>query len=81
MDIDPDNPGYAGQLGCGRLDVAAAMDVQPDVGADLDEDGSVGVSDLALLLQQWGAVDAAADLDDDGVVGVADLVILITYWG
>ena len=52
---------------------------------DLDGDGSVGVSDLLILLASWGPCppkgDCTADLNDDGNVGVADLLILLANWG
>ncbi|MCA9291544.1 MAG: hypothetical protein KDA25_10470, partial [Phycisphaerales bacterium] len=50
--------------------------------ADLDDDGTVGASDLAALLAAWGPCAAcAADLDGDGTVGPADLAILLGAWG
>lgn len=48
--------------------------------ADLDGDGSVGGSDLSILLNQWGGV-GTADLDGDGTVGGGDLAILLNAWG
>lgn len=47
--------------------------------ADLDFDGSVGPSDLAILLGAWGD-DGLADLDLDGSVGPSDLAILLGNW-
>ena len=53
--------------------------------ADLDGDGSVGVSDLLILLAEWGPCtdcgDCSADLDDDCTVGVSDLLFLLANWG
>lgn len=53
--------------------------------ADLDGDGSVGASDLAILLGSWGPCppegDCPADLDSDGQVGASDLAILLGSWG
>ncbi len=53
--------------------------------ADLDGDGSVGASDLAILLGSWGPCptegDCPADLDGDGVVDALDLAILLGSWG
>jgi hypothetical protein len=48
--------------------------------ADLDDDGSVGASDLAALLSAWGAT-GGADLDGDGSVGASDLAALLSAWG
>lgn len=47
---------------------------------DLDGDGSVGASDLAILLGNWGA-SGAGDFDGNGVVNAADLSSLLANWG
>lgn len=47
---------------------------------DLDDDGVVGASDLAILLAAWGGT-GPADLDRDGTVGASDLAILLAAWG
>ena len=53
---------------------------------DLDEDGTVGILDLLLLLSSWGPCPdppepCAADLDGDGAVGILDLLTLLANWG
>lgn len=49
---------------------------------DLDGDGAVGSSDLAILLGAWGPCIGAclADLDGDGAVGPGDVAILLGAW-
>lgn len=48
---------------------------------DLDLDGEVGPSDLAVLLSLWGLGGAfVPDLDGDGLVGPGDLAILLANW-
>jgi len=50
--------------------------------SDLNGDNVVGVSDLLLLLSEWGAGDCSvADINDDGDVAVADLLELLSSWG
>ena len=50
--------------------------------ADLDGDGFVGASDLAILLGSWGPCDGCpADFDGDGDVNAADLAQLLGAWG
>ena len=52
---------------------------------DVDGDGSVGASDLLILLASWGPCppkgECTADLNNDGSVGAADLLILLANWG
>ena len=52
---------------------------------DLDGDGSVGASDLLILLANWGRCadcdDCNADIDGNCTVGAADLLILLSNWG
>ncbi|MHC5028261.1 MAG: CE1 family esterase [Planctomycetota bacterium] len=67
----------------GRTAIFDYFDAHPRAAcsADLDGDGSVGASDLVLLITSWGGGGGAADLDGDGSVTVADLVLLIGAWG
>ncbi|MHC4414366.1 MAG: RHS repeat domain-containing protein [Planctomycetota bacterium] len=49
---------------------------------DLDDDGFVGIVDLAALLAAWGPNPGhPADLDLDDFVGIADLLELLANWG
>jgi hypothetical protein len=49
--------------------------------SDLDGDGSVGPSDLSILLGAWGAsAGGPADLNSDGTIDQADLALLIGAW-
>ncbi len=83
--MDVDDPGYDTDTGWGLVDAAAALaEVESGLGspADLDGDGSVGPSDLALLLASWGPCGSCgADLDGDGSVGASDIAILLAAWG
>lgn len=57
----------------------------PGSPADLDGDGSVGTSDLLILLSNWGPCDdcnmCLGDLDNDCAIGTSDLLILLANWG
>ena len=68
----------------GGLDGSHFILFGPIIG-DLDGDGTVGISDLLILLASWGSCDECdncpADLNDDCTVGVADLLILLANWG
>ncbi len=52
---------------------------------DIDYDHVMGVSDLLIMLEQWGQCELCdtcrADLDGDRTVGVPDLLILLEQWG
>lgn len=60
------------------------FDLNPTPG-DINCDGSVGASDLLILLFAWGSCtycqDCDADLNGDCSVGAADLLILLANWG
>lgn len=62
-------------------DAFIRQSVAPACLADLDEDGSIGSGDLAILLGSWGPGGGSADLDGDTVVGSGDLAILLGTWG
>lgn len=57
----------------------------PACPADLDGDGAVGLSDLSVLLTNYGAgggmTPADGDLDGDGDVDLADLSALLERFG
>ncbi|MCE2884515.1 MAG: DNRLRE domain-containing protein [Planctomycetaceae bacterium] len=63
-----------------RLEVTYIPPTATNV-ADLDDDGFVAGSDLALLLAAWGTPSPTADLDDDGSVDAQDLAIMLSNWG
>ncbi len=48
--------------------------------ADLDCDGKVGPTDLAILAEAWGSRKSAADLDGSATVDAPDLAILLGAW-
>ncbi|MEE9131597.1 MAG: hypothetical protein V3T84_16400 [Phycisphaerales bacterium] len=49
---------------------------------DLDNNGTVGASDLLSLLVQWGTDPGGPpDFDGDGNVGASDLLTLLVNWG
>jgi hypothetical protein len=78
------DPGLAPNLGA----IAGLQHVVLHIGVpgDLDGDGAVAGSDLALLLAAWAQSSAdaghlAADLSGDGFVDAADLAMLLASWG
>ncbi len=76
----------AGAAGAGQpsanqmLSIAVASVIAPPCPADLDGDGVVGASDVALLLGAWG-MPGPGDLDGNGVVGSGDVALVLGAWG
>ena len=52
---------------------------EPCVG-DVNEDGTVAVSDLLMVIDQWGG-SGSADINGDGIVDVSDILALVGNWG
>ncbi len=63
----------------GRAYVIAGT-IGPPCPGDLNGDGMVSGTDLAILLGAWG-LPGDADLSGDGVVGSSDLALLVGSWG
>ena len=65
--------------------------LHPDIGAfeaassaktgDLDGDNDVDISDLSILITNWGISSGPADIDNSGDVDIFDLSILLSNWG
>jgi len=49
-------------------------------GGDLNSDGKIDVTDLGILLSNWGG-SGTADINNDGKIDVTDLGILLSNWG
>ena len=64
-------------------DAGSAYLCTPPCPWDINDDGSVGTTDLLLLLSAWGPVtpDHPADFDGDGNVSTLDLLLLLGQWG
>ncbi len=76
-----------GSWAAGTTDPIAGADTPggPNLGCgDLDADGEIGVSDLLVLLSQWGDCPegsaCSAVFDGDGLVNTIDLDTLLANW-
>ncbi|MFM1804076.1 MAG: Dockerin type domain [Planctomycetota bacterium] len=50
--------------------------------ADLDCNGLVDASDLAIVLNGWGACGGCAgDIDGNGTIDASDLALVLNAWG
>jgi hypothetical protein len=48
---------------------------------DINEDGAVNVSDLLMVIDQWGEAGGPSDINGDGIVDVSDLLAIVGNWG
>jgi hypothetical protein len=67
----------------GNISTAAALSVSTVAltPGDVNGDGHVDVTDLSVLLSNYGTTNAVADVNKDGVVDVFDLSILLSHYG
>ncbi|MEE2680771.1 MAG: hypothetical protein VX641_00195 [Planctomycetota bacterium] len=70
--------GYQGARGEGMVEFSCEGSC---CAADLDGDGFVAGSDLAILLGAWSSSDSRLDFNGDGAVDGADLAVLLGAWG
>ena len=49
--------------------------------ADVNNDAVVNVSDLLVIIDQWGMTKSTADINNDGIVNVTDLLEVVGNWG
>ncbi len=57
-------------------------DVDQGCPEDINGDGLVGVSDLLVIIAEWGACSGCdADVDGSGDVGVGDILAVLELWG
>jgi hypothetical protein len=78
-DADTVLTGGSFQLEGGFWPGVSASPRQPACVGDLDHNGAVDQTDLAILLGAWNTGDA--DLDGDGITAQADIAILLGAWG
>lgn len=48
---------------------------------DVNKDGKVNLTDLSVLLSNWGKAYSAADFNSNGKVDLPDLSVLLSNWG
>lgn len=67
------------------VDNVEVVEVVPPCPADINNDGFVNVTDLLLVINNWGACappgTCTGDINNDGQVNVTDLLAVINNWG
>jgi hypothetical protein len=53
----------------------------PSKPGDLNSDGVVNITDLSILLSNYGTASSTADINKDGTVNILDLSILLSNYG
>lgn len=48
---------------------------------DLNDDKTINIFDLSILLSKWNTSDQNSDINKDGIVSVFDLSIMLSHWG
>ncbi len=68
--------------GKGQL-VLGDQQCQPDVPCtgDVNNDDYINVTDILILIDNWGLVDPQYDIDEDGIVGLGDILYILSAWG
>jgi hypothetical protein len=71
--------GFNTATGTGNMVISCTP--APACPADVNDNGTVDIDDLVLVITSWGATSGAADVNNDSIVNIDDLVIVITGWG
>lgn len=53
----------------------------PNLPGDLNNDNTVNITDLSILLSNYGTTNTVADINNDGTVSILDLSILLSHYG
>jgi len=53
----------------------------PNLPGDLNNDNTVNVTDMSILLSNYGTANTSADINGDGTVNVLDMSILLSNYG
>ena len=53
----------------------------PSLPGDLNNDNTVNVTDLSILLSNYGTSNSTADINSDGTVNILDLSALLSHYG
>ena len=72
---------FAGFADAPGLELEVIVAEPSGVPGDIDGDGSVNVTDLLQVLNEWGCTCCITDINGDGRTDVTDLLAVISNWG
>jgi hypothetical protein len=55
--------------------------LNPNLPGDLNNDNTVNITDMSILLSNYGTSNSTADINSDGTVNILDLSILLSNYG
>jgi hypothetical protein len=55
--------------------------LNPNLPGDLNNDNTVNITDMSILLSNYGTSNPTADINSDGTVNVLDLSVLLSHYG
>ena len=65
----------------GGVIIWRSLAANPNLPGDLNSDNTVNVTDLSILLSNYGTSNIAADINSDGTVNILDMSILLSHYG
>lgn len=64
----------------GSIFLYRSFAANPNLPGDLDNNNQVNLTDLSILLTNWGQSSTTHDLNGDGMISLSDLSILLSHW-
>lgn len=65
----------------GAIAIWRSLALNPNLPGDLNNDNTVNITDLSILLSDYNTSNSAADINGDGIVNVLDLSALLSHYG
>jgi len=72
---------FAVAFGAIGLVIWRSLASNPNLTGDLNNDNTVNIQDLSILLSSYGTTNTTADINSDGTVNILDMSILLSNYG